>query len=126
MLLELCRAKIHRAVVTVTDPDYEGSLTVPREVMASAGVLPYEKVQVANLSNGTRLENYVIPGDEPCRFCLNGAAALHAKPGDVILAIFYDHFDPSEAAKFAPTVVLMNPDNSVKRVIKGSAGKNII
>jgi aspartate 1-decarboxylase len=124
MLLELCRAKIHRAVVTVTDPDYEGSLTVPRDVMAAAGVVAWEKVQVANLTNGSRLETYVIAGDAPRRFCLNGAAALHAKPGDIILGIFYAQFEPAEAAVFMPTVVLMNPDNTIKRVIKGNAGKN--
>jgi aspartate 1-decarboxylase len=123
MLLELCHAKIHRAVLTQTDPDYEGSLTVPREVMEKAGVVPWEKVQVANLTNGTRLETYVIPGDKPRHFCMNGAAALLASKGDIILCIFYAQLTPAEAEGFKQTVVIMNPDNTIKRVIGGCAAK---
>ena len=119
MQRELCRAKIHRAVLNETDIDYEGSLTVPPEIMEAAGIAPWEKVQVANVTNGARLDTYVIPGEEPRLFRLNGAAARLADPGDVILCIFYALFSEEQARTHRPTVVIMNPDNTVKRILGG-------
>ncbi len=119
MLRELCRAKIHRAVLNETNPDYSGSLTVPPEVMAAAGVVPWEKVQVANATSGERLETYVIPGDRPGHFALNGAAALKGQVGDIILCIFYAQFEESEATGYQPIFVIMNPDNTIQKVIRG-------
>ena len=62
MLREMCRAKIHRATVTDANLNYEGSITIDEELMATAGILPYEKVQIVNINNGTRFETYVIKG----------------------------------------------------------------
>ena len=121
MRRELCRAKVHRAVLSETNRDYEGSLSVPPEVMEAAGILPWEKVQVANVTNGSRLETYVIPGQTPAHFCLNGAAACRGQVGDVILCIFYALFEEEEARTYQPTIVIMNPDNTIKRVDRGHA-----
>ena len=116
---ELCRAKIHQAVLSEVNPAYTGSLTVPPEAMEAADIVPYEKVQVANLTNGNRLETYIIPGTRAGWYCLNGAAALTAKVGDVVLCIFYGQYEEDEARGHLPTVVLMNPDNTIDRIIQG-------
>ena len=85
MKREMLSGKIHTARITRCEVDYEGSLEIDPELLAEAGILPYEKILVANKSNGSRLETYAIPGKAGSReFCLNGPAAKCGNVGDIV------------------------------------------
>lgn len=108
------KAKLHRLRVTEADLYYEGSITVDEELLDTAGILPYEKVQVVNVNNGNRLETYTIPGEAGERtVCLNGPAARLAAPGDQVIVIAYAELTPNEAQDHHPRVVLVDEDNEV-------------
>src|SRR5215471_8649077 len=109
----LFRSKIHRATVTQADLDYEGSVTIDAALMRAADILPYEKVHIWNRTNGTRLETYALEAPAGSGvICVNGAAAHHAKPGDlVIIATFADAVDEDEARAWRPTVVRVDAHN---------------
>ena len=82
----LFKSKIHRATVTQADLDYEGSVTIDAELMRAADILPYEKVHIWNRTNGSRLETYALEGAAGSGvICVNGAAAHHAQPGDIVI-----------------------------------------
>jgi aspartate 1-decarboxylase len=112
----MLRAKIHRATVTEADLNYEGSLTIPPELMTRADIKEYEAVHVWNVTRGTRFETYAItgvPGSE--NVCVNGAAAHLAKPGDhIIIACFVDVPEPC-VPDFRPIVVFVDDHNRVVR-----------
>jgi aspartate 1-decarboxylase len=109
------KSKIHRATVTHADLAYEGSVTIDETLMRAADILPYEKVAIWNASNGSRLETYAIAGEADSGvICVNGAAARHAEPGDiVILATFADAVDEVEAKNWKPTVVRVDGNNHI-------------
>ena len=109
----LCKSKIHRATLTGADLHYEGSLTVDRDLMDAADLLPFEKVQVVNVNTGARLETYVIEGARASgTMQLNGAAARLGMPGDLVIVISYGEYAPNEiVAEFAPTVVFVDAAN---------------
>src|SRR5262245_34965297 len=111
----LFKSKIHRATVTQADLDYEGSITVDAELMRAADILPYEKVHVWNRSNGSRLETYALEAPAGSGvICVNGAAAHHAKPGDiVIIATFAEAADEAEARAWRPVVVHVDAQNRI-------------
>ncbi|NLP37063.1 MAG: aspartate 1-decarboxylase [Firmicutes bacterium] len=114
MLREMCRAKIHRATVTDANLNYEGSITIDEELMATAGILPYEKVQIVNINNGTRFETYVIKGKKGSgTVCLNGAAARLVQPGDLIIIIAYALVDEKELESFKPKIISVDAGNKV-------------
>jgi len=116
MDIELLRAKLHRLRVTEADLYYEGSITVDRELLDTAGILPYEKVQVVNVNNGNRLETYTIPGDAGERtVCLNGPAARLAEVGDAVIVIAYAKLTPTEARQHHPRVVHVDENNDVTK-----------
>lgn len=109
------KAKLHRLRVTQADLYYEGSITIDEELLDTAGILPYEKVQVVNVNNGNRLETYTIPGEPGERtVCLNGPAARLAATGDQVIVISYAELTPSEARQHHPRVVLVDEDNNVE------------
>lgn len=111
----MLRAKLHGLRVTDADLYYEGSITVDRDLLDTAGILPYERVQVVNVNNGSRLETYTIPGEAGDRtVCLNGPAARLAAPGDEVIVISYAQLSPSEARRHHPRVVLVDEENEVK------------
>lgn len=117
MLLTLCKAKIHRATVTEANLDYVGSITIATDLMEAAGIMPYERVQIVNRQNGSRLETYVIPGEAGSGvICMNGPAAYHATPGDLIIIIAYALMTPEEAQGWRPTVVFVDSANTVTHV----------
>lgn len=117
MLLTLLKAKLHCATVTEANLNYVGSITIDEALMEAAGILANERVQVVNNNNGSRLETYVIKGPRGSGvICLNGAAARHAQPGDVVIIMAYALFEASEAATFEPTVVLLQKDNSIAEI----------
>lgn len=110
----MLKAKLHRLRVTEADLYYEGSITVDRELLDAAGILPYEKVQVVNVNNGARLETYTIPGEPGARtVCLNGPAARRVAPGDEVIVISYAQLTPKEARQHHPRVVLVDEENEV-------------
>ncbi|MCP4549982.1 MAG: aspartate 1-decarboxylase [bacterium] len=112
MLIELCKCKLHRATITEANLQYEGSLTVDRDLMDAAGLLPYEKVSVVNINNGSRLETYVIEGGRGTGvICLNGAAARLGAKGDKVIIIAFARMTPEEAEEFRPRLVLVDEDN---------------
>jgi len=114
MTISMFKAKLHRLRVTQADLEYEGSITIDKELLDTAGILPYEKVQVVNVNNGSRLETYTIPGEEGERtVCLNGPAARLAAPGDPVIVISYTELTPSEARQHHPRVVLVDENNDV-------------
>ena len=90
MVLNMLKGKIHRATVTQAEVDYIGSITIDQDLMDAAGILEYEKVQVADVERGTRLETYVISGEPGSGvICLNGAAAHLVTPGDKVIIMCY-------------------------------------
>jgi len=104
--------------VTEANLHYEGSITIDQELLDKAGILPYEKVQVVNITNGARLETYTIPGDAGSRVCcLNGAAARLTQIGDRIIVISYAEMTPEEAKSFKPRVVIVDENNDPKAII---------
>ena len=112
MLREMFKSKIHLATVTETVLEYEGSIGIDRVLMQAADLLPYEKVQVANVNNGERLETYVIEAPAGSgTISLNGAAARAAQPGDRVIIMSYCVIEESEARHLKPTVVLVDRQN---------------
>ncbi len=114
MQLTMFKSKIHRATVTQAELHYEGSLTVDEDLLEAAGMLEYEKVAVVNITNGERLETYLIKGERGSKqICLNGAAARKGAPGDRIIVITYASMSEDEARKHTPTIVLVNEHNEI-------------
>jgi len=119
MRLELLKSKIHRARITGKDVDYEGSLTLDPKLMEAAGIYAYEKVQVVNVHNGSRLETYVIPGRAGSgEVVLNGAAARWGEVGDPVIILAYAQVEEQELPAFQPKVVFVDEQN---RVLEASA-----
>jgi aspartate 1-decarboxylase len=117
----LFKSKIHRATVTDADLDYEGSVTIDADLLRAADILSYEKVHIWNRTNGSRLETYAIEGPAGSGVvCVNGAAAHHAKPGDlVIIATFAEAADEAEARAWKPTVVHVDAKNQIVPEVTG-------
>jgi aspartate 1-decarboxylase len=114
MQIEILKCKIHRA--TVTDPhlEYEGSITIDRDLMDAAGILLHEKVHILDVNNGSRFETYVIEGPRGSGvICVNGAAARLVMPKDLVIIIAYCHMSPAEAAEYTPVVVKVDSENQI-------------
>lgn len=110
----LFKAKIHRAVITQAELNYEGSLTVDSQLLQAADLLPYEKVAVVNVNNGERFETYVIPGEAGSGvICLNGAAARKGSVGDLVIIMSYAMMSEEEARSHKPTVVHVDRHNKI-------------
>ena len=118
MTITMFKGKLHRLTVTEADLYYEGSITLDAELLEAAKILPYEKVQVVNVNNGSRLETYTIPAERGSRtVCLNGPAARLNAPGDEVIVISYAEMTPEEAAAHRPRVVLVDKNNDPKEVM---------
>ena len=119
MVLNMLTGKIHRATVTQAEVDYIGSITIDQDLMDAAGILEYEKVQVADVERGTRLETYVISGEPGSGvICLNGAAAHLVTPGDKVIIMCYAQMTPEEARESKPRVVFVDEDNKIARLTR--------
>jgi aspartate 1-decarboxylase len=126
MQLTLLKSKIHRATVTGASLDYEGSLTVSADLAELVGLVPYEKILVANLSNGERFETYVIYG--PARqgtIELNGATAHLGKVGDRVTVMSFARCTLEAAATHRPCVVLLNEKNEILRYDAGACPRSL-
>lgn len=118
MKLTMFKSKLHQMKVTEADLHYEGSITIDQQLLDAAGILPYEKVQVVNITNGARLETYTISGEAGSGVCcLNGAAARKAQIGDRVIIIAYAEMEPEEAANHQPKVVVVDEQNRPKTVV---------
>ncbi len=118
MFRKFLRSKIHRATVTQADLDYEGSLTLPPDLMRAADIAPNEAVHVWNITRGSRLETYAIEGIEGARdICVNGAAAHWIRPGDVIIVATFAYLATEvQTDNIVPKVVFVDQQNKILRV----------
>jgi aspartate 1-decarboxylase len=118
MKLTIFKSKLHQMRVTEANLLYEGSITIDEDLLDKAGILPYEKVQVVNITNGARLETYTIPGERGSRVCcMNGAAARLTQVDDRIIVIAYAEMTPEEARNHKPNVVIVDENNEPKQVL---------
>lgn len=121
MKITMFKSKLHQLAVTEANLMYEGSITIDQDLLDAANLLPYEKVQVLNITNGSRLETYTIPGERGSRVCcLNGAAARLTQVGDRIIVISYAEMTPEEARKHKPRVVIVDKNNEPTKVLDSS------
>ncbi len=115
MILTMLKTKIHRARVTQSDITYEGSITVDKELMERAEILPFEQVDVLNISNGERFTTYAIEGEAGSGIIgVNGAAARLVQENDQVIICSYCAIEKEKARNYKPTIILMNDDNTVK------------
>jgi len=127
VFITMLKSKIHRATVTGANVDYEGSITVDKELMGVAKLIEYEKVDIYNISNGQRFSTYVIKGEQgKGEICLNGAAAKLVSIGDLIIICSYSHHDEKEIGKHKPVIVHVDEKNKIKEIkIVGMLSKNV-
>ena len=112
MIRQMLKSKIHRATVTEANVDYRGSITIDEKLMVEADILDHEKVLIANLSNGSRVESYAITGKWGSGVvCANGGAALHNKVGDKVLIMSFCALNDREAKKHKPKIVFVDEKN---------------
>jgi aspartate 1-decarboxylase len=108
------KSKIHRATVTNAKLNYEGSLSIDPVLMEAAGILPFEKLDVVNISTGDRFTTYAIKGTKGNgEICLNGGAARKGQPGDLIIIITYVNLTEDEIKNFKTTAVLVDEQNKI-------------
>ena len=106
MFIEVMKSKIHRMMVTESDLNYVGSITIDESVMIAAGLVENEKVDVNNVNNGERITTYVKPGKAGSKICcLNGPSARKGMVGDLVVIISYGQIDFAEAPFFKPKIV---------------------
>ncbi len=112
------RSKIHKATVTMAELYYEGSITVDKELLEAADILPFEKVQVVNLNTGSRLETYTLEGPAGSgMICLNGPAARLGTVGDEVIIITYTMMNDEDAKKHKPKIILVDKNNKISKVL---------
>jgi aspartate 1-decarboxylase len=110
----MLKSKIHRARVTRCNVDYEGSITIDKNLIEAADLLPYEKVDVLDINNGARFHTYVIEGERGSgEICLNGAAARLVAKGDIVIILSYHVVTDDEAVKATPKLVYVDSENRI-------------
>ncbi|HEX2301292.1 MAG TPA: aspartate 1-decarboxylase [Pseudonocardiaceae bacterium] len=140
MLRTMLKSKIHRATITDADLHYVGSVTVDEDLMGAADLLSGERVAIVDITNGARLETYVIPGARGSGVIgINGAAAHLVAPGDLVILISYGTMDDAEARRYQPRVVFVDNANQIvhrgddpahapadSELMPGSAGRGLM
>lgn len=115
MLRTMMKAKIHRATVTDSNLDYQGSITIDETLLGETGIIPYEQVDIYNITNGERFTTYAIKGPRDSGvICINGAAAHKAKRGDLVIIVSYGTFQENELEGFEPRVAFVDENNRIK------------
>jgi aspartate 1-decarboxylase len=110
----MLKSKIHRARVTDTNLNYEGSISIDAQLMEAAGIAPYEQVSIYNISNGERFETYAEATTRGSgTVCINGAAAHRAKPGDLIIIACYVVIKEDKVAGFKPRIIRVDEQNRI-------------
>jgi aspartate 1-decarboxylase len=112
MMRFMFKSKIHRATVTQTDKDYEGSITIDANLLEAADILPYEQVHVWDITRGTRILTYALPGEPGSgEVCVNGAGAHLVDPGDLVIIATFTELDDAAAKKHQPRIIQVNEKN---------------
>ncbi len=110
----MLKGKIHRATVTEANIQYEGSITIDKDLMEAADILPFEQVHVLDIDNGSRLETYVIEGERGSGvICINGAAARLVSAGDKVIIISYQTVSEADAVNLIPKMVYVDSRNAI-------------
>ncbi|MDP3705171.1 MAG: aspartate 1-decarboxylase [Legionellaceae bacterium] len=113
----MLKSKIHRAIITHADLDYEGSITIAPELLEASNILPYEAVNIWNVTAGTRFETYAIEGaPNSTEICVNGAAAHLVTPGDIIIIASFIQLEDERCPAHVPTVVFVDELNRIKEL----------
>lgn len=116
MNIEIVKSKIHRVTITESDLNYIGSITIDEDLMDAANLIEFEKVQVLDIDNGTRLDTYVMRGQRGSgEICINGPAARKIAVGDIIIIISYASMDFEEARKYKPALIF--PDTKTNKLV---------
>ena len=114
-------AKIHRAVVTEADLDYEGSLTLDQDLLDAAGLLPNQRVEIYNVTNGERFATYLIAGPRGAGdCCINGAAAHRAQPGHRVIIAAYADLEDEEVHRHEPRIVMVRGSDNRRFDVKNA------
>ncbi len=117
MIRKMLKSKIHRATCTEANIEYEGSITIDPDLIEAADILPYEHVDVLDITNGNRLQTYVIEGERGSReICINGAAAHLVKPHDLVIICSYVQLEDEEARKHEGIRVFVDHTNEIKDI----------
>ena len=117
MTRTLLKSKIHRATVTEANLDYEGSVTIDADLLRAADILPYERVEIYDCTNGARLATYAIEGEPGSgEVCVNGAAAHRIKPHDVVIVCSYVQLDDAECRGWRATRVFVDAANRIREI----------
>ena len=117
MVVKALKSKIHRATVTDADINYVGSISIDKQLMGASNLLPYEQVQILNITNGNRLDTYVIEAKEGSgEICINGAAAHLVSPGDLVIIVSYCSINHSDLLYHKPAVVHVDEQNAILEV----------
>lgn len=113
MLIRVCKSKIHRATVTCANLDYVGSITIDQALIEASDLLPYQYVNITNVSNGAFWQTYVMPAPRGSgRIELNGPPARHFQPGDKVIILGEAYVEPSEAKDLDPKIVIVEGDDA--------------
>jgi aspartate 1-decarboxylase len=117
-------SKIHRATVTQADLNYVGSITIDEDLVDAAGMLPGEKIDILDVTNGARLSTYIIPGPRGSGVIgINGAAAHLVHTGDLVILVAFAWCSEAEARTLEPTVVLVDAENRITDIRRGAPAR---
>ena len=117
MIRTMLKSKIHRATVTEANVEYEGSVTIDRNLLEAADIVPYEQVDIYDCTNGNRLQTYVIEGEPGSgEICVNGAAAHLIKPHDLVIICSYVQADDEECRGWKGTRVFVDAANRPREI----------
>jgi len=117
MIRSMMKSKIHRAHITESNLEYEGSITIDEGLLEKADIQEYEQVQIYNVTNGERFTTYAIRGGRDSGvMCVNGAAAHKAKKGDIVIIVTYGQYSETELASFQPKRVYVDDKNKIMRL----------
>jgi len=112
MQIQILKSKLHHAVVTETELEYVGSITIDKNLMEAVGIYENEKVHVLNMNSGDRFETYVIEGERgKGDICINGAAARMAQKGDRVIIVAYGLIEEKEINRYKPKIITLNNKN---------------
>lgn len=110
----MLKSKIHRVTITEANLDYNGSMTIDRDLMDAAGIVPFEQVKIYNINNGERFDTYAIEGAAGSGVIgLNGAAARKGHIGDLVIIVSYGQYEDSELVDYAPAILLCDEKNRI-------------
>lgn len=117
MLIQVLKSKIHRAVVTESNLNYVGSITIDKELMEKADLVPGEKVQIVNNNNGARFETYVIEGKRDSGvICVNGGASRLVQPEDILIIISYGLVEKNHYKETKPRIIFVDNKNNIVEI----------